>query len=237
LRRLASTCVLAALSIGAFPSTPVAQGDGVGPTIDVLHGLSQQFGQNGHPQRWVNILGHVEDVDGVATLTWALNGGVAIPLNIGSDERRLYDPGEFNAEIDIALLNDGINTVRLDATDVFGSASSVTVQLDFTAAPVVARTTTVDWSTAIEPQELAWIVDGEWAITPDGIRTTQLGYDRVFGIGDLSWDDYEVTVDFVFHGLDPDPINTSISGTPAFGLTTRWIGHSRRSTIEQPRTN
>ena len=39
------------------------------------------------------------------------------------------------------------------------------------------------------------MVDGVWAVDPQGIRTLQIGYDRLFATGDRTWKDYEVEAD------------------------------------------
>ena len=72
---------------------------------------------------------------------------------------------------------------------------------------------------------MAQVVDGNWALVPGGVRTTQVDYDRVLAFGDLLWDDYEVTVPISVHAVDPDGyIFPSVN--PGFGLTMRWTGHT-----------
>ena len=57
------------------------------------------------------------------------------------------------------------------------------------------------------------------------MRTTQVDYDRVLDFGDLTWDDYEITMPITVHAIDPDGyLYPSIS--PGFGLQTRWQGHT-----------
>ena len=74
----------------------------LGPTtIDVWYGAEQTFGARGRPQRWLNVLGNTSDPDGVASLTYSLNGGSEVSLNLGPDDFRLDEDGDFNIEIDI----------------------------------------------------------------------------------------------------------------------------------------
>jgi hypothetical protein len=51
--------------------------------IDVWYGEEQTFGSLGNPQEWVNIMGNVSDSDGIASLSYSLNGGAAIPSICG----------------------------------------------------------------------------------------------------------------------------------------------------------
>ena len=55
----------------AQPAAPAADA----PTIDVWYGSSQNFGQHGNPQEWVNILGRVSGSLPITSLTYSLNGG------------------------------------------------------------------------------------------------------------------------------------------------------------------
>ena len=57
------------------------------------------------------------------------------------------------------------------------------------------------------------------------LRNLDIGYDRVFTIGDRSMTDYEVTFPFVLHRIDEEGYN-NISGTPAMGFTLGWTGRS-----------
>lgn len=51
-----------------------------------------------------------------------------------------------------------------------------------------------------------------------------MGYDRLLGIGDLSWTDYEAEVSFTFHGFEG--VFSSPSNGPALGMIARWPGHT-----------
>ena len=43
--------------------------------IDVWYGLNQAFGFRGQPQRWINVLANIADVDGIASAVYTVNGG------------------------------------------------------------------------------------------------------------------------------------------------------------------
>jgi hypothetical protein len=68
-------------------------------------------------------------------------------------------------------------------------------------------------------QDAAQVVDGLWALTADGVRTTTPGYDRLVAIGDVVWDDYEVEVPFTVHSIFG-------GNPPGVGILMRWNGHT-----------
>jgi regulation of enolase protein 1 (concanavalin A-like superfamily) len=207
---------------GATPNQIVRTdaADSNAPVIDVWHGDTQTFGQRGKPQRWVNILGRVTDPDGVAQLTYAINGGAAKPMGIGPDKVRLANLGDFNADIDFAELQAGDNTVTFTAADKLGNTATkqVTVVNQLTAEKQWPLPFTLDWRAAANIQDAVQVVDGLWAKDGEGVRTVEPGYDRLIGIGDVVWKDYEVTVPFVVHRAAPD-------GGAAVGIVLRWQGH------------
>lgn len=223
-----SVCMVSALACvgGAAASSPV---------IDIWYGSSQNFGHIGNPQQWVNVLGKVSDPDGVTALSFTLNGGPSQTLSLGPDTRRLADPGDFNVEIDHANLLDGANLVVITATDSLGNQSVENVTVNYTANQVWPLGYTTDWSLATDISEQAQVVDGQWALVANGVRTTALGYDRTFVVGDLQWTDYEILVPITVHALDPiDPIENPVSTGQGVGFVNRWVGHSTLVSGEQP---
>ncbi len=77
-------------------------------------------------------------------------------------------------------------------------------------------------------------MDGLWNTNSDGIRTTQIGYDRLIAIGDLGWRDYEITVPITMHSMDPAGYDAPSYG-PAVGILMRWSGHTHDPvSCEQP---
>ncbi len=80
----------------------------------------------------------------------------------------------------------------------------------------------IDWSTVAEVSDVAQIVDGKWSRVSGGLRTSEIGYDRIVAIGDMQWTDYEATAEITVNA----PANTS-SGPQGslFGLGMRWTGH------------
>ena len=180
----------------------------------------QAFGQIGVPQRWINILGNVSDPDGLASLTYTLRGGSENPLTIGPDARRLQSSGDFNVEIAFSDLNPSpdINEIIITAMDSLGNSSQVTVNVEYYDDTVWPSTYTVNWNEFSKIDDASQIVDGLWELENGNVRTVIPGYDRLIAIGDVLWEDYEITVPITIHAL--------ITGnTPGVGILLRWSGH------------
>ena len=199
------------------------------PTIDIWYGDTQSFGNLGNPQQWVNILGRVADDNGVASLTYSLNGAPGVPLAIGPNGTRLIGNGDFETEIDHADLIAGANTVEFTATDALGAQTTKTVTINYSAVNVWPLPYTADWttiSTMDSINNIANIADGLWELTPAGIHTVETGYDRLIVLGDETWtSNYEVTAEMTIHSAQ------SGSGV---GFAIGWQGHTGTAS---PRTN
>jgi hypothetical protein len=207
------------------------------PDIAVWYGDYQVFGQRGNPQTWVNILGNVSDYrsqtdfDCVASLTYSLNGGAAVPLTIGADAKRLSHAGDFNIEIARADLLSGENTIDITATDEFGATSSRQVTVAYAPGNVWPLPYAVSWQDLNAIGDGAQVVDGHWAINkppvnPAGVHigstgesgSFPTGYDRMIAIGDASWPpDYEVATSFV--------ILWTLPTAAGIGVGIGWQGH------------
>lgn len=197
------------------------------PQIDVWFGGDQSFGQLGLPQPWVNLLGNVRDPDGIASLTYAVNGGAARTLRRGPDHRRLADPGDFNADVPVTDLARGLNDIVLRAQDGRGNVATRTVRVDFDGTGVWPLPYSVQWSSVADLLDAAQPVDGPWQIQGNAVRTLQLNYDRLLAIGDLGWRDYEVTVPITIHSFDESVWTPDVIGpAAAVGLLLRWQGHT-----------
>jgi hypothetical protein len=205
---------------GRLPGAPGAPGlapDGP-PVITIWYGDRQLFGDRGHPQRWVNILGNVADSDGIKSLVYSLNGGPQVTLSIGPDGRRLVKAGDFNVDLAYEDLNNGLNEVVITATDNRDEKAVKTVIVEYVAGPIWQNPYSIDWSGESDIQDVAQVVDGLWTLGSDGVRTAQPGYDRLIAIGDVEWADYEVTV--------PITIHTVRNSSAGVGVLLRWTGHT-----------
>jgi len=193
--------------------------------IDIWYGSHQVFGLIGRPQRWVNILGNVSDPDAIASLTYSLNGEPELPLSRGPDSRRLLSLGDFNIEIAYTDLKQELNYVVITATDHLNNVASETVTVEYSGGNSWPETYSINWSSAKNIQDVAQIVDGLWALEADGIRPVVPGYDRVVAIGDVQWDNYEVTVPITIHKIDQGGFKWP-SNHPGLGISLRWPGHT-----------
>ena len=197
------------------------------PVIDVWYGDIQNFGDHGQPQNWVNILGNVQDTDGVVAMSYTLNGGPSRSLNLGPGEgRRIHEAGDFNADIAWDDLQSGANYVQLSATDGLGYTAVKTVTVNKNSATLRPLPYTIDWTLETDIQDVAQVVDGHWIIDPatGGVRTAVTGYDRLIALGDMSYDNYSVLTEITVHSLNPNGFSHPSWG-PGIGLLLRWVGH------------
>lgn len=224
-------------------SASLAQPASSAPVIDVWYGTNQTFGSIGQPQLWVNILGNVSDRDGVASFTYSLNGGPFRTLLYGPDGRRLTARGDFNIEIGYSELRLGQdNDVRIRAVDVRGNTSVTTVSINQDGPAVWPLDSTIIWGDAPlrsdghpDLNAVAQIVDGLWSLEDGEVCTTEVGYNRVLALGDMTWTDCDITVPFTVRAIDPSGYNP-ISVAPGFGVQMRWRGNSNSPVVcEQPR--
>ena len=210
--------VLMGLGLAIFAAAPASAQDS--PVIDVWSGLTQQYGHIGDPQPWVNILGNVSDADGISTLVYTLNGGSDVTLTVGPDGRRLQSSGDFNIDLATADLVDGPNTVVITAVDngpADQTVVTVTVNYDLNDANVWPLPYSVDWNAVTAIEDVGQIVDGLWSLSGGEIRTAIPGYDRLIAMGDMAWDDYEITVPITMH---------SMPSSYGAGILMRWNGHT-----------
>lgn len=203
-----------------------AVGTTTGPIVDVWYGDIQEFGLVGLPQPWINILGNVSDTEGVASISYSLNGGLENSLNIGPDNRRLFAAGDFNVDLHIDDLDPGENQLVITAVDNIGNATIKIVTVINSAGATWPLPDTTDWSTMSSLTDRSQVIDGKWSLVQGGIRTLELGYDRLVGLGDTNWTDYEVEVPVTVHFVDEANAYTPQSGGPAVGMIMRWPGHS-----------
>ena len=207
-------------------ASPISPTDGGLPTppnqpvFNIWYGDNQNFGKNGIPQQWVNILGNVSAPSGIASASYTLNGGATQFLRVGPNGTRLADTGDFNVEIDHASLMPGANTVVITATDNLNNTTTHTVTVNWlNTGQAWPLPYSINWSTATQISDVAQVVDGQWAIQSGGtVRTTQTGYDRTIALGDETWTDYEITAELTLNNADCYDFGT--------GLIVGWTGNT-----------
>jgi hypothetical protein len=211
---------------GGLSDGPSLESPAAGPLINVWYGHSPRFGHHGDPQKWVNIPGNVSAAAGLAGLTYRVGNGPAIPLSLGPDTLRLAQAGDFNIELDYTDLLPGMNPVTITAIDTGGASTQVVVNVDYRGGGLTwaPGTYLYDWSTANRIDDIAQVVDGQWIIDNGSLRPTVLAFDRLIGLGDLTWRDYTVTVPITFYGIDAGGYKAPSNG-PGVGIMVRWAGH------------
>jgi hypothetical protein len=195
--------------------------------IDVWYGEHQSFGHlGGHPQRWVNVLGHVSPAEEIKSLSYRLNGAEFLPLSFKEDNKRIAADGDFNVEILRTLLKEGDNEVTLRAVDHSGKKNERTVTVEYHKNEEEwPLPYTIDWSKVDTISEVAQIVDGKWELTKNGVRAIERYYDRVIAFGDNSWENYEVQTTVIIHALTGPKELPNTTNVTHVAIATRWPGH------------
>ena len=166
-------------------------------------------------------MGRVGEPEKLLSLQYALNDSIPVELNFRG-YRRLAMDGHFNADIPIASLRSGPNTIEVEGRFLDGVIARQVVTLTRLAgsSPLPLR---IDWSTTADPQDAGQYVDGHWRLGEQGLRTAHMGYDRLFLIGDMAWRDYQITAEVTVHEVAP---NTGpLSGGNGLGVVMRFAGH------------
>ena len=129
--------------------------------IRIWYGGIQTFGSPGLPQKWVNVLGCVENAAGPVSLRGRIGRGPWFPVALGPDGRRLAAAGDFNAEIDAGELRRVLSlfqaticetTLSLEARDLprLPAEPGSRPGLPTSGVPTAAREhLTAHWATSI----------------------------------------------------------------------------------------
>lgn len=194
------------------------------PSIHIWYGRQQRFGHAGRSQRWANILGRVIEPEAVRRLTYRLNEGNRRPLSMGRDQRRLAARGDFNIDLDIRQLQQGVNQIEIVAETHSSEPVVETVELTY-ATESCPLPLSIDWGQVQSIQEVAHVVDGQWSLVEGGISPEEIDYDRLVAVGDMRWRDYEVTVPITIHEISAVCYERP-SVHAGVGVVMRWQGHS-----------
>ena len=209
--------------VRAAPRMQVCSGPG--PAISVWYGLTQSFGSVGNPQGQIGVLGNV--APGATLLTYTLNGGSPVSLRQGPDGRRLSEAGDFVVELFDYQLS-ATNTVVITSSDGTNTCSETVIVNYQRDNKWYLPYNITSWAGGISSK--AQVVDGKWEVSGTEILTTIPGYDRLVALGDMGWQDYEVTAEITPLGIDTVHCTGYVcageSGTPAIGLIARWTGHT-----------
>jgi hypothetical protein len=205
------------------------------PHIEVWHGDDHRVGHLGDAQDDSHVLGHVYSKYSLASFCNSVNGGDDKPLDIIA-YRRIVAHGDFNADIPIHSLRVGVNTVTPKA--IHGRRDSAVTLVTQTRIangeyPLPAN---IRWSSALNPEDVGQYSDGQWDISPDCLRTTKIGYDRVFLVGNKTSKECQFTCKVTIHAMRMKTGPQS-SVVRAVRFCMRWSGHSLEdnSPADQPK--
>ena len=198
--------------------------------VDIWYGQEQRFGGLGNPQRQINILGNIQVPDDSCRVYYTLNGqGREVEITLGSDLHRLAMKGDFNIDIDRSELREGNNHVSLSIRRQGKKLLSRTIRFTYTSANTWPLPYYVDWSEALQLQDVVEVVDGKWEITTAGAHIKEQYYDRVLAFGNNSWTNYEVETSVVFHDYVPPAEGPPTYNVSHVAIASRWPGHDRDS--------
>ncbi len=206
-------------------TSPRSKGNSV---IRIWHDAAPEFGHlGGHPQRWVNILGDVNSA-GLRSLEFRLDDGPWRQLSWREDRKRLARDGDFNVELDRDELHVGKNQLVVRATFAGNRIEEKRVTFEYKNPsgkwPLPYR---VDWQKVSKITDAVQVVDGQWQLTEEGVRTSNRYYDRVLAFGDDSWRDYEVTTRMKVHALTGPREGANQTGVTHAAIAVRWPGHDQ----------
>jgi hypothetical protein len=208
----------------ALAVSSLSAGTARGLRIEIWNGLHHRIGHLGTAQDDFNLLGHVYATSPIARVTCSVNGDNPKPLQFNVF-RRIVQYGDFNADIPLASLPAGDNRIIIQATDTEGRASSADVTITRVAAGTYPLPARINWASVRDLEEVALCTDGRWTYGPKGLRTAEIGYDRVLLIGNRLWKDYEVTAPVTIHSFSrrSGPQSSAVHHA---GFCLRWTGHS-----------
>jgi hypothetical protein len=203
--------------------------------IEIWHGAAQKVGHLGPSQPDFNLMGRIEDPQKLLSVQYTLNQAIPVELNYRR-YRRLAADGHFNADIPVERLAPGANTIEIEARFLDGEVARAAMTLTRLQGKTPLPHS-IDWAAVADPQDVGQYVDGHWRIGEHGLRPVDVGYDRLFLIGDQAWQDYEVTAVVTLHEVAPD--TGPVSGGNGLGVVMRFAGHvvggPRRFPVAQPK--
>jgi hypothetical protein len=231
---LSALVALGALALGRV-SDQLSRAGAADARIEIWHGTEQKVGHLGDGQDDFNLMGRVARPDQLLAVQYTLNDRIPVELNFRG-YRRLAADGHFNADIPIAALAPGVNTIEINGRFVGGIAARQVVSLTRLSGSS-SLPLHIDWSEVADPQDVGQYVDGHWRLGEHGLRPAQVGYDRLFLLGDRTWQDYQITAMVTVHDVAPD--TGPLSGGNGLGVVMRFAGHvvggPRNFPVAQPK--
>jgi len=198
--------------------------------VDIWYGENQRFGDLGNPQRQINILGNIQNLDHKSRVYYTLNGGdKEIVITLGSDLHRLAMEGDFNIDLQRSELLEGKNHIDLQIIQDGKKLLSRTLSFNYSAANSWPLPYFINWNEAGKLQNVVEVVDGDWEITSLGAHIKEQYYDRILAFGDSSWANYEVETTVIFHDYIPPAEGPPTYNVSHVAIASRWPGHDHDS--------
>ncbi len=194
-------------------------------SIKCWYGTKQNFGNLGHPQRWVNVLGNISPGDGVSSNYFILNSNDPDTFNLGSDLHRLAASGDFNIQLSWEDLRQGKNNLQIIVKNTSGQITTETIILHIEKENRWPLPYAIDFSTVSALQDVVQVVDGKWRLEKSGVRTSHRYYDRVLTLGDSSWKNYQALIKLTIHDWTPSEPGPPTYNVSHMGVALRWRGH------------
>lgn len=198
-----------------------------GVSIDFWYGENQIFGNQGIPQKWINILGNIHAEAGIKSAWYRLNDGDSIILTLGSDLHRLAEKGDFNIDFAYDHCEAGTNKVHVFMQDSAGRKAEETIEIEVIKNKKWPLPYTIKWSEVENIQDVVQVTDGHWEITTNGLQNSDIYYDRMVVFGDALWKNYEVTTTVTFHDFIPPTQGPPTYNVSHTAIASRWPGHSK----------
>ena len=204
-------------------------------TLNFWYGKNLNFGLNGSPQRWLDILGNVSSPNGVKNLKYSLYNELWIPIHTDSslwigpqlpnEIRRLYRKGDFVANIDRTILSSGKYYAVFEAKDSFNNTLKDTVEFTYNSAKQWPLPYEVRWENLNSKIENgAQVVDGKWGIIGDKLKVLEDGYDRLVALGNYNFSSFIVRTEITVDSIKPKYSFPSYGA--AVGIILKWNGHT-----------
>lgn len=200
------------------------------PEFALWYGDEQSFGQLGHSQPLINILGSATHSENVVNASYRLNGRRTKQIVLGPDLHRLANAGDFNLEIERSQLKPGKNTVSIRAQTRSGKPIAKSLKFDYDPDTTWPLPYEVDFTSVDNLQDVVEIIDGRWTLTDDGVRIAEPYYDRQLSFGDSNWTDFDLRAEVLFHHHFVNVAGRNINGPPYLShahasFNMRWNGH------------
>lgn len=211
------------------------------PSIEVWGPDPIALNAPGRRQDCFNVRGRISNCQKSFSFFYSVNGQEERAALVGDNWTRLAHRGDFNIEIPYALLDREANDLTLFLRDKKGNATTKHVTICVNPALGPSLPLDINWSRCGSVYDAGEPVDGDWRIDGGQLACLDVGYDRLFVLGDTDLTDYIVTVPITIRRFDPIGFRFPSWG-PGIGVIAGWSGHHPKFTQDftgtfQPRTD